>query len=133
MADIEKSEEQWRAQLTEEQYRIARERGTEPAFSGRYWRCFDDGSYHCIGCDQVLFSSDTKFDAGCGWPSFDKVVEGAIRQQPDYSLPNRPRTEVLCSRCDAHLGHVFDDGPTDTGLRYCINSAVIDLQKTSDS
>lgn len=129
MAKIEKSEEEWKQQLTDEQYQIARQKATEPAFSGKYWHCYDDGSYHCVCCDQILFASTTKFDSGCGWPSFDQAVDGSVYKQDDYSIPNRPRIEVLCSQCDAHLGHVFDDGPTQTGQRYCINSAVIHLNR----
>jgi peptide-methionine (R)-S-oxide reductase len=125
---VEKTEEEWRAQLTSEQYRVMREKGTERPFTGAYWETTDDGTYVCGGCGQPLFLSDHKFDAGCGWPSFDRPHrEEAVRTEADHSL-GMERTEVLCRRCDAHLGHVFEDGPKTTGLRYCINSAALDLK-----
>ncbi|MBN1310364.1 MAG: peptide-methionine (R)-S-oxide reductase MsrB [Anaerolineae bacterium] len=126
---IHKSESEWREQLTPEQYRIVREHGTERPFSGEYVTSHEDGTYCCVACGQPLFSSDTKFESGTGWPSFwDVVKQGNVELVEDHSLSMR-RTEVRCARCDAHLGHVFEDGPQDkTGLRYCINSVALKLQ-----
>ncbi len=118
-----RSEEDWRQQLSEEEYRVAREAGTERAFSGRYWDHHETGTYHCVCCGLQLFPSAAKFDSGSGWPSFfQPVAKENISQLEDRSHFT-VRTEVLCARCDAHLGHVFSDGPEPTGLRYCINSA----------
>ena len=123
--EMEKRVERWRKTLTELQFRVTREAHTERPFTGEYWNHFEGGRYRCICCEQLLFESDSKFDAGCGWPSFDQAVSsGAVAEREDHSFGMR-RVEVVCSSCDAHLGHVFPDGPTLTGLRYCINSAAI--------
>jgi peptide-methionine (R)-S-oxide reductase len=129
MADkIKKSDAEWRAQLTPEQFHVAREKGTERAFTGEYANTKTPGTYVCVCCGQPLFDAATKFDSGTGWPSFwQPLSPGAVATESDDSLFTR-RTEALCSRCDAHLGHVFDDGPKPTGLRYCMNSASLKLQ-----
>ena len=121
--DGRKTDTEWKESLTPEQYRVARKKGTERAFTGEYWNTKDDGLYRCVCCDAPLFSSETKFDSGTGWPSFSEpATPEAVKENSDRSFFMK-RTEVLCHQCDAHLGHVFPDGPEPTGLRYCLNSA----------
>ncbi len=122
-------EAELRKRLTPEQFHVTQTAGTERAFSGEYWNVWDDGTYHCVVCDEPLFESTTKFDAGCGWPSFDRALAAdKVTEKSDMSL-GMVRTEVVCTGCGAHLGHVFPDGPTETGARYCMNSASLSLAK----
>ena len=126
---VEKTEEEWKALLTPEQFRIARMKGTEPSFSGELCEAHDPGIYSCICCGTELFDSTIKFDSGTGWPSFTQpITENAIKYDGDFTL-SRPRIEVMCNNCDGHLGHVFPDGPAPSNLRYCINSEAIQLKK----
>jgi peptide-methionine (R)-S-oxide reductase len=127
--EVSKTDEEWRTDLSAEQYAVLRKAGTERAFSGAYTDTEDPGVYHCAACGNALFTSDTKFHSGSGWPSFyEPVSPGAVIEKTDRSF-GMARTEVLCGRCGSHLGHVFDDGPAETGLRYCMNSVSLDLEQ----
>ncbi len=126
--EIRKTDAEWREQLDAEQYSVARQGGTERAFTGKYWDHFEPGSYHCIGCGTPLFAADSKFDAGCGWPSYSEPVNATVVERLVDRSHGMVRIEVRCNRCGSHLGHVFNDGPAPTGERFCINSASIDFK-----
>jgi peptide-methionine (R)-S-oxide reductase len=129
---VEKSEEEWKAELSPENYQVLRQAGTERPFTGKYNLHFEKGIYTCGACNEPLFSSDSKFEAHCGWPSFDKEMEaGKIIEKTDTSF-GMTRTEILCGSCGSHLGHVFDDGPTETGLRYCVNSLSLNFEEETE-
>jgi len=129
MTKVQKTEAEWRAELNPEQFRVLREKGTEAAFSGEYDHVFEPGTYRCAGCGTELFHSDTKYDSGCGWPAFSAPASGEAIDEETDSTFGMVRTEVMCSNCGGHLGHVFPDGPRPTRLRYCINSAALNLEE----
>lgn len=129
--NVEKTDAEWKSELTDEEYRVLRQKGTERPGTGKYYLHFEEGSYTCAACDAVLFNSGSKFYSDCGWPSFDNAIEGTVNYIDDYSL-GMHRIEIVCANCGGHLGHIFDDGPTKTGKRYCVNSVSIDFEAKND-
>ena len=128
MGKLNKTEREWQRELSPEEFRITRQKGTEPAFTGKYWSSKQEGTYVCRCCGETLFSSDAKFDSGCGWPSFSRPVNSMVIEEHQDTTHGMVRTEIVCHHCDEHLGHVFLDGPEPTGLRYCVNSASLELK-----